>query len=160
MRNGEQELSTMTKPRIAFGVLVVLLGASAAGAQDARGAGRVKVASGAAFVVREGRAIPATPGQMVLEADVLRTGADGRLGITLNDDTRVSLGPASEVRVDRFAYASADGGLRLVLKFVRGVSAYVSGRIAKLSPDAVRLETPAAIVGVRGTTLAIRVDEK
>jgi hypothetical protein len=150
----------MTKPRIAFGVLVVLLGASAAGAQDARGAGRVKVSSGAAFVVREGRAIPATPGQVVLEADVLRTGADGRLGITLNDDTRVSLGPASEVRVDRFAYASADGGLRLVLKFVRGVSAYVSGRIAKLSPDAVRLETPAAIVGVRGTTLAIRVDEQ
>ena len=150
----------MTKPRIAFGVLVVLLGASAARAQDAPGAGRVKVAAGAAFVVREGRAIPATPGQVVLEADVLRTGADGRLGITLNDDTRVSLGPASEVRVDRFAYASADGGLRLVLKFVRGVSAYVSGRIAKLSPDAVRLETPAAIVGVRGTTLAIRVDEQ
>ena len=160
MRNGEQELSTMTKPRIAFGVLVVLLGASAAGAQDARGAGRVKVSSGAAFVVREGRAIPATPGQVVLEADVLRTGADGRLGVTLNDDTRVSLGSASEVRVDRFAYASSDGGLRLVLKFVRGVSAYVSGRIAKLSPDAVRLETPAAIVGVRGTTLAIRVDEQ
>ena len=46
------------------------------------------------------------------------------------------------------------------LKFVRGVTTYVSGRIAKLSPDAVRLETPAAIVGVRGTTLAIRVDEK
>ena len=150
----------MTKPRIVLGVLVVLLGASAARAQEAHGAGRVKVASGAAFVVREGRAIPATPGQVVLEADVLRTGADGRLGITLNDDTRVSLGPASEVRVDRFSYASADGGLRLVLKFVRGVSAYVSGRIAKLSPDAVRLETPAAIVGVRGTTLAIRVDEK
>jgi hypothetical protein len=160
VRNGEQELSTMTKPRIALGVLVVLLGASAARAQEAHGAGRVKVASGAAFVVREGRAIPATPGQVVLEADVLRTGADGRLGITLNDDTRVSLGPASEVRVDRFSYASADGGLRLVLKFVRGVSAYVSGRIAKLSPDAVRLETPAAIVGVRGTTLAIRVDEQ
>jgi hypothetical protein len=120
----------------------------------------VKVASGAAFLVRDGRAVAATPGQVVLEADVLRTGADGRLGVTLNDDTRLSLGPSSEVRVDRFAYASSDGGLSLVLKFVRGVTTYVSGRIAKLSPDAVRLETPAAIVGVRGTTLAIRVDEK
>jgi hypothetical protein len=150
----------MKKPRIAFAVLVLLLGASAVRAQEGSGAGRVKVASGAAFVVREGRAIPATPGQVVREADVLRTGPDGRLGITLNDDTRVSLGPASEVRGERFAYGSADGGLALVLKFVRGVTAYVSGRIAKLSPDAVRLETPAAIVGVRGTTLAIRVDEK
>jgi len=33
----------------------------------------------------------------------------------------------------------------------------VSGRIAKLSPDSIRLETPEAIIGVRGTRLAIRV---
>lgn len=151
----------MTKPRFAFAVLVLLLATESVQAQEAsNAAGRVKVASGAAFVVRDGRSIPAAPGQFVLEADVLRTGADGRLGITLNDDTRVSLGPSSEVRVDRFSYGSADGGLRLVLKFVKGVAAYVSGRIAKISPDAIRLETPAAIVGVRGTTLAIRVDEK
>jgi hypothetical protein len=151
----------MMKPRIAFAVLVVLFGGSAlAEAQEHSGAGRVKVASGAAFVVRDGREMAAAPGQVVLEADVLRTGADGRLGITLNDDTRVSLGPSSEVRVNRFSYGAADGGMALALKFVRGMAAYVSGRIAKLSPDSVRLETPAAIVGVRGTTLAIRVDEK
>jgi hypothetical protein len=119
----------------------------------------VKVVTGAAFVVRAGRSFEAAPGLVVLESDVLKTGPDGRLGVTLNDDTRVSLGPASEVRLDRFSYASADGGLALVLKFMRGVAAYVSGRIAKLSPDAVRLETPSAIVGVRGTTVAIRVDE-
>ena len=91
------------------------------------------------------------------EADGLRTGADGRIGITLKDDTRVSLGPASEVQLERFAYAPSEGQLGFVLKVVRGVAAYVSGRIAKLSPDSVRLETPAAIVGVRGTTLALRV---
>ncbi len=45
----------------------------------------------------------------------------------------------------------------MVLRFVRGVTAYVSGRLAKLAPDSIRLETPSAIVGVRGTTLAIRV---
>ena len=45
----------------------------------------------------------------------------------------------------------------MVLKFVRGVAAYVSGRMAKLAPDAIRLETPSAIVGIRGTTLAIHV---
>jgi hypothetical protein len=150
----------MTMPRCAFAVIVLLLSAASVQADETRGAGRVKVASGAAFIVRDGRPAPAAPGYLVLQADVLRTGPDGRLGVTLNDDTRISLGPASEVRLDRFSYASADGGLQLVLKFVRGVAAYVSGRIAKLSPDAVRLETPAAIVGVRGTTLAIRVDEQ
>jgi hypothetical protein len=149
----------MTIVRCASTVLVMLLAAASAEAQELSGAGRVKVASGAAFLVRNGLAMAATPGQVVLEADVLRTGPDGRLGVTLSDDTRVSLGPASEVRLDRFSYASADGGPALVLKFMRGVAAYVSGRIAKLSPDSIRLETPSAIVGVRGTTVVVRVDE-
>jgi hypothetical protein len=150
----------MSKPRIALAMLAMLLGTAVAQAEERTGAGRVKVASGAAFIVRDGHDIPATPGQIIMQADVLRTGADGKLGVTLNDDTRLSLGASSEVRVARFSYGAADGGLALVLKFVRGAAAYVSGRIAKLSPDSVRLETPAAIVGVRGTTLAIRVDEK
>jgi hypothetical protein len=60
------------------------------------------------------------------------------------------------VKLDRFL-TPAEGRLGLVLKVVRGVAAHVSGKIAKLSPDSVRLETPAAIVGVRGTTVVIRV---
>ena len=62
------------------------------------------------------------------------------------------------MKIDRFA--PADGQMGLVLKVVRGVMAYVSGRIAKLAPDSIRLETPAAVVGVRGTTLAIHVVAK
>jgi hypothetical protein len=62
------------------------------------------------------------------------------------------------VRLERFAYdPGKDVGM--VLRFVRGVAAYVSGRIAKLAPDSIRLETPAAIVGVRGTSLIFRVQE-
>jgi hypothetical protein len=61
--------------------------------------------------------------------------------------------------VDRFAFAPAEGQIGFVLRIARGVMAYVSGRIAKLAPDSIRLETPAAIVGVRGTTLALRVTE-
>jgi hypothetical protein len=145
--------------RTSLGVaLVVLLAGSPAFAQQTA-AGRIKVASGTAFVVRGGTEVPAQAGQVLYETDTLRTGADGRLGVTLKDDTRVSLGPASEVRLDRFAYAPAESQIALVLRVVRGVAAYVSGRIAKLAPDAVRLETPSAIVGVRGTTLALRVDQ-
>jgi hypothetical protein len=144
------------------GVLVFAIATTAPAlvyAQQPDAAGRVKVSSGTAFIVRNGAQVPAKAGDAVFEADVLRTGADGRLGITLKDDTRVSLGPTSEVRVDKFTYAPAAGNLALALKVVRGVAAYVSGRIAKLSPDAVHLETPAAIVGVRGTTLAIRAGD-
>jgi hypothetical protein len=141
------------------GACVLVLAATPAIAQQPSAAGRVKVASGSAFIMRGDELVPAKIGQVILESDRLRTGPDGSLGITLKDDTRVSLGPSSEVRLETFLYNPAAGRMGLVLKFIRGVTAYVSGRIAKLAPDSIRLETPAAIVGVRGTTLTIRVAE-
>ena len=118
-------------------------------------AGRVKLATGTAFVVHEGQRIPVMVGTPVYEQDSLATGADGRVGITLRDDTRLSIGPQTTIEISRFVYAQSDSQFAFVLKVVRGVVAYVSGRIAKLSPDAVRLETPSAIIGVRGTRLVI-----
>jgi hypothetical protein len=129
-------------------------------AQQPTAAGRIKVVSGSAFIIRGNEVLPAQLGQPVFEADRVRTGTDGRLGITLKDDTRFSLGPGSEVQLSRFAYAPAQGRIALALNVIRGMAAYVSGRIVKLSPDAVRLETPGAIVGVRGTTLALSVSPK
>jgi hypothetical protein len=126
--------------------------------QEAAAVGRIKVVSGSAFILRQNATIPAELGQAVFETDGLRTGADGRVGVTLKDDTRVSLGPNSEARIDRFVYAPAEGRLGFVFNIVRGVAAYVSGQIAKLAPESIRLETPAAIVGVRGTSLAVRVE--
>jgi hypothetical protein len=78
--------------------------------------------------------------------------------VVLRDDTRVSLGPETEIRIDRFLFAPATGQLAQVLKMARGVAAYVSGKIAKLSPDAARVETPVAIVGVRGTRFAAKLE--
>jgi hypothetical protein len=127
-------------------------------AQEPSPAGHVKIASGSAFIVRNNAATAAKPGAAIFASDTLRTGGDGSVGVTMRDDTRLSLGPNSEVRVERYVYAPGEGGFGMVLNFVRGVAAYVSGRIAKLAPDSIRLETPAAIVGVRGTTVAVRVD--
>jgi hypothetical protein len=149
----------MTNPRFALGVVVLVLAGSApVWGQETAAVGRIKVLSGSAFILRQSATIPAELGQVVFETDGLRTGADGRIGVTLKDDTRVSLGPNSEARIDRFVYAPADGRLGFVFNIVRGVAAYVSGQIAKLAPDSIRLETPAAIVGVRGTSLAVRVE--
>jgi hypothetical protein len=148
----------MTLVRWSVGVLGIVVASVTPAFAQQPAAGHVKVVSGSAFVVRGGSTIPAQPGQAIYQSDALRTGADGALGITLQDDTRVSLGPSSEVRVDRFLFAPGESGVGMVLKFMRGVAAYVSGRMAKLAPDSVRLETPAAIVGVRGTTIAIRVE--
>ena len=142
-----------------FLLVTVLLGTASvpADAQTPVSAGRIKIVSGTVEIVRGTATLPATVGTFVLESDRIRTGANGRVGLTLRDDTRLSLGPDSELALNRFQYAPAEGQLSLAVRFLKGVAGYISGRIAKLAPDAIRLETPAAIVGVRGTSLAIRV---
>ena len=145
--------------RRAGGVLTIILAATTPLlAQQPSPAGHVKIASGSAFIVRQNTTLAARPGEPVFPTDTLRTGVDGTVGITLKDDTRLSLGPSSEVRLERYVYAPGEGGFGMVLKFVTGVATYVSGRMAKLAPDSIRLETPSAIVGVRGTTVAVRIE--
>jgi hypothetical protein len=143
-----------------FGAVLTLILAATTPviAQQSSPAGHVKTVSGAAFIVRENVPIPARPGDAIFASDGLRTNANGTIGVTLKDDTRISLGPGSEARLERYVFAPGEGGLGMVLSFVRGVAAYVSGRMAKLAPDSIRLETPTAIVGVRGTTVAVRVE--
>jgi len=143
--------------RLAAGLAFVVAGVTPVMAQAPAPAGHIKTVSGAAMIVRDHGTVPAKAGDPIYATDTLRTSADGSLGVTMQDDTRLSLGPNSEVKVDRYVYAPGEGGLGMVLKFVRGVAVYVSGRMAKIAPDSVRLEAPSAIVGVRGTTVAIRV---
>lgn len=148
----------MASPKCWVAALVLVCAVAApVAAQERPVAGRIKVSSGSAFIVRDGAQIPAQVGQVLFEADGLRTAGDGKVGVTLNDDTRLSLGPNSELKLERFMYTPADSTFGLALKFVKGAATYVSGRIAKLAPNSIRLETPAAIIGVRGTTLAISV---
>ncbi|MGE3179891.1 MAG: FecR domain-containing protein [Vicinamibacterales bacterium] len=118
-------------------------------------AGFVKVQTGTVTVERGGQTLPLKPGDPIHQDDVLVTGADGRLGVTLRDETRVSLGPGTRVSLTQFAFAPGEGRLGLVLRVVSGLLSYVSGRIAALAPDAVRIETPASIIGVRGTHLLV-----
>jgi hypothetical protein len=139
------------------GVLVIGLLSSTLDHRDPP-AGYVKIVTGAVFVMRAAAEIPAHPGDAIYEDDTLRTGVDGRLGVTLKDDTRVSLGPNSEIALSEFKFSPAEGQLGLVMKIVRGVAAFVTGRIAKLQPNAVRIETPTAIIGVRGTHIAVRAE--
>ena len=148
----------MGNPKSCVAALLLICSVAApVAAQDKPAVGRIKISSGAAYVVRDGAQVPAQAGQVVYEADALRTGGDGKIGVTLSDDTRLSLGPNSELKLERFMFAPADSTFGLVVKFVKGAATYVSGRIAKLAPDSIRLETPASIIGVRGTTLAIQV---
>lgn len=150
--------ATLRRGSAAALALWLLLAAAPLSAQSPDAAGRVKAAVGAASIVRNGQAGPATVGEVVYASDVLRTGPDGQLAVMLKDESRLSIGPDSELALATFAYAPAESRLALVLRLTRGALAFVSGRIAKLMPEAVRLETPTSVIGVRGTHALVKVE--
>lgn len=137
-------------------VILFLFTLSARGAESI--AGSVKTVLGGAVVRRGTQTIPAHEGMHLLVNDILQTSADGRLGAILQDGTGIGLGPNTELKIDSFVFEPADGKFSLLLRLARGVMAYFSGRIARLAPGSVTVETPVGVIGLRGTHLAVSLD--
>ena len=121
--------------------------------------GFVKFVTGTVTVLRGGQRIPLTVGAPVQADDTFETAGDGTLGVTLRDDTRLSLGPGTRLNVSRFVFAPAEQQYGLGLRLVLGTLQYISGLTGKLSPDSVSISTPNFVVAVRGTRLLVRAEE-
>ncbi len=134
---------------------LMLMIASSAFAAD--GAGMIKTLKGSVGIERGGQAIPAAVGMHVFTGDLVITGTDGAVGITLRDNTLLSAGPKSTLVLNRFAYNSSTNNGVIDASVKRGTLAVVSGKIAKNSPDSVQFRTAAAILGTRGTEFVVDV---
>ena len=121
--------------------------------------GQVKVAKGTVSVERGGEARAATVGMRLQTADVVRTGADGSVGLTMNDNSLLSAGPNSILSLDRYEFDPTTSLGRFDTSLRTGSLAVVSGRIAKQSTEAMTVRTPFAILGVRGTEFAVNAHE-
>jgi hypothetical protein len=117
--------------------------------------GQVKVAKGQVAIERQGTSIPAIVGTRLQTADVVKTGADGSVGITMDDDSLLSAGPNSALSLDRYVFDATTNQGKFDTTLNKGSLAIISGRIAKQSPDAMTVRTPFAILGVRGTEFVV-----
>jgi len=140
-----------------FAWAAALLLATTAALADDTIIGYVKTAQGDASVVAAGMTIKAEPGTPVKTTNVLKTGPQGSLGITLKDNTLLSIGPDTELVVDDYVYNPAQDELKLVASLRQGSLNYVSGVIARLKPAAVSVRTPTGTIGVRGTHFVAKV---
>jgi hypothetical protein len=121
--------------------------------------GQIKVAKGEVGIERQGKTLPAAVGLRLQTADVVRTGTDGSVGITMDDDSLLSAGPNSVLSLDRYVFDSTTNGGRFDASLNKGTLAVISGRIAKQSPDAMTVRTPTAILGVRGTEFVVSAND-
>ena len=117
--------------------------------------GQIKVSKGAVTVERGAQALPGNVGLRLEASDVVRTGADGSAGITMADNSLLSVGPNSILALERFDYEATTSQGRFDAQLQRGTLAVVSGRIAKQSPQAMTVRTPSAALAVRGTEFVV-----
>ncbi len=141
-----------------LGVLFVLLFVSTTTAQSPQIA-QVKTVTGQVYIQRSGARVTVKPGDALFEQDTIDTGADGAIGITFIDNTVMSTGPNSEVALEEYKFDSNNFTGSMLTDLRKGTLSMVSGDIAKSSPAAMKVKTPAAILGVRGTHFVVQVPE-
>jgi hypothetical protein len=137
-------------------LLIASLGAQSA---QAEAIGFVKTLNGGNATIRalDESERPAAVGGELNVGDTIRTDRRASLGLTLKDDTMMSVGPDTELTLEEYLFEPARGDLKLGSRLGRGTLQYVSGSIARLQPDAVSVKTPTGTIGVRGTQFVVRV---
>ncbi|HEX4327294.1 MAG TPA: FecR domain-containing protein [Burkholderiales bacterium] len=137
---------------------VIALGILAAGVVHAAEIGQIKIVKGQVSIERAGQTLAATPGLRLQAADVVKTGADGSVGITMTDNSLLSAGPKSVLSLDQYAFDTTTYQGKFDSTLKQGTLAVVSGKIAKQSPESMTVRTPATILGVRGTEFVVSAD--
>lgn len=132
----------------------------ASGALALEWAGTVKAAKGTTTVERDGKLIPLLLGDKVYSGDKLISGKTSRIAVTLRDDTLISLGADSKITLNKFAYDASTQEGNLLVSVLRGVTAMVSGLVAKANPNAMQVTTPTATAGIRGTEFIVEVESE
>ena len=121
--------------------------------------GQIKMLSGEVFLVRDNTKSPAKPGDLLQQYDVVETGGKGSVGITFIDNSRFSAGPNTRIELKQFRFNPTTHDGEFTTDMNRGTLAIISGQMAKRSPEAMKVKTPTTIIGLRGTKLAVKVNE-
>ena len=79
--------------------------------------------------------------------ETVKTGSSGKAGLQFHDQSSLSVGPSSSVRLDKFVYDPNKGSGSTVIEATRGAFRFSSGGQNK---DEVIIKTPYGTLGMRG----------
>ena len=90
-------------------------------------------------------------GSSLMAGDRIRTGADGVAILVFADEGRISLRADSELLIRHYDIDPTGVKTRIELELVKGTVRQISGNGSRAQPERYRLNTPVAVIGVRGT---------
>ena len=114
---------------------------------------RVLNVKGVATLTREGKSIGLVKDNWLYKNDRIVTKRKSSLEIKLVDNSFVNIGELSDLEMVDLVYDPIKKDGYIDLKIVTGAFRMISGNIAKLGPDLMKLDLPTATVGIRGTSI-------
>ncbi len=103
---------------------------------------------------------PVSSGTRIFLGDQIEVAPGGRMQIMLLDETVFTLGSGARLTMDEFVYDPASETGAMTTKITKGAFRFVSGKLAKSSPEAMKVKLPSASLSIRGTQVAGIVDEQ
>lgn len=136
-------------------IMVLTLAALGLAQESPAPAGKVDDLTGQA-IAKLGDAAPRSlsKGAAVFAKDVITTKTDAdKVRIKFIDDSALDVGPNSVVALAAFSFDEADKTKSSQeLRLAKGVFRYVTGKVVAQNPENLKMESPLAVIGIRGTT--------
>ena len=119
--------------------------------------GNVATVTGSASVIRNDKTTPLKVKDDIYLNDVVQTGANAALGITFIDNTTFNLKASTRITIDNYVYEDGGKNNAAIFDVARGTAAFVAAAVAKTGD--MKITTPTATLGIRGTTGLVEVPE-
>ncbi|HEY0235830.1 MAG TPA: FecR domain-containing protein [Afipia sp.] len=119
--------------------------------------GNVATLTGSATISRFGNSTPLKTNDDIYLGDTLQTDADSALGVTFTDDTTFKLSANARIVVNKYLYEEGGKNNSALFNVARGTVAFVASAVAKTGD--MKIATPTATLGIRGTTGVIDVPD-
>lgn len=96
-------------------------------------------------------------GDAVFTGDVVKTGADGAVGIVFNDGTAFNVSSNARMTLNEFVYDPKGKANSTLFSLSKGTFTFIAGKVAKTG--SMKIDTPVATMGIRGTTPHVKISE-
>src|SRR5260370_40002072 len=94
-------------------------------------------------------------GDVVVEGDVVQTSSDSTSGIGFADGSAFSLKENARMALNEFVYDPNSTANSALINLVQGTVSFIASQVAKTGN--MRVETPTATLGIRGTFVTVDV---
>lgn len=108
---------------------------------------------------RDGAIVKAKLGDKVKKSDIIKTGSKSRVQIIFKDNTIISAGAKSTLKVEDYLFKTGEKP-KASFGFKKGTFKTISGKIAKLNPTRFKMKTKTASMGIRGTIVGLELSEE